>query len=136
MADLNQFHFILIDDNNIDTFITEKLIQVSTQPLSIKKYHFAKEALTDIQNRTDYSDQSKTILFVDIQMPVMNGFEFITEFEKLPAETQNHYIVWILTSSLNDLDINKAKTFKSIQEFIHKPLSKENLINRLSKLTN
>jgi CheY-like chemotaxis protein len=129
----DKFHFILIDDNSIDTFIAEKMLQVLDKDLSIRKFHFATEALQAIREDPYPEDDAPTIMFVDIQMPVMNGFEFIAEFEKLDPAVQEKYRVWVLTSSMNESDMIKAKSFSSVQVFLNKPLSKEALTNLLMK---
>lgn len=68
-----------------------------------------------------------TILLIDIQMPVMNGFAFMDEFEKLPAGKRQQYTCMYLTSSLNDVDRLRAKKYTDIKAFLNKPITGEKL---------
>jgi hypothetical protein len=56
-------------------------------------------------------------------MPLMNGFEFVEAFEVLPGEIQDGYIIFMLSSSINENDINRISNYKSVKQIINKPLS-------------
>ena len=61
-------------------------------------------------------------------MPVMNGFEFIEAYEeKIPEEARNKYLVNLLSSSINETDMIRAKGYKSVNKFLNKPLTKDTL---------
>ena len=111
--------FIIIDDNEIDIFIAKKMIEISFPNSQIITFNNAIDALELVKNDT-FDDPA--IMLVDINMPIMNGFQFMEEFEKLPVERQKLYNPYFLTSSINESDIAFAKTFKSIRKFINKPL--------------
>ena len=66
-------------------------------------------------------------------MPLMYGWEFLTEFKKYISEKFPSIVIKILSSSLDPKDINKAKSFNIVYEFISKPLNKDILISLLEK---
>ena len=133
MSENKRYHFILIDDSKLDCFIGEKVIQGTGAQASLHVFMDAKEALGFIQKRE--ADELKTILLVDIQMPLMTGFEFIESFEKLiPEEKQANYIINLLSSSINENDIIQAKSYRSVNDFLNKPIKKDTLQAMLDTL--
>ena len=122
----DKMHFIVIDDSKLDCFIAEKVIQNTGRSESVKSFMTASEAL-DYIKQSSPSDK-KTILFIDIQMPLMNGFEFVEAFEKnVPQEVRTNYVVNLLSSSINESDMIRAKGYKSVNQFLNKPLTKNSL---------
>jgi CheY-like chemotaxis protein len=69
------------------------------------------------------------VIFLDIDMPLMDGFQFLDEFEKLGSNTKEKCKIVMLTSSINPQDVNKSKNYLYVKKYINKPLSQENLEN-------
>lgn len=133
MDERKSYHFIVIEDSKLDCFICEKIIQsLGPACASLNMFINALEGLEYIRT---LEDSSNTILLVDIQMPIMSGFEFIEAFESMvPAEEQGNFIVNILSSSTNEKDISKAFSYDSVYKFMHKPLRKQMLEVLLKEL--
>jgi response regulator RpfG family c-di-GMP phosphodiesterase len=125
-----KLHFIIIDDSKLDCFITEKIIQNTALSASIRSFVEATKALEFIKNELYPTDGFKTVIIVDIYMPLMNGFEFIEEFEKLPPAITENYFICMLSSSINENDINRIANYKSVKQFLNKPL-KSNILTAL-----
>ena len=115
----DNLNFIVIDDSKLDCFIAEKIIQNTGRCESIKTFQLATEALNFVRQGND----KKTIMFVDIQMPMMNGFEFVEAFEALPDNIKSMYNIYMLSSSINENDIAKVKGYASVRRFLNKPLT-------------
>src|SRR5688572_27655206 len=114
----DKFHFIVIDDSKLDCFIAEKVIQNSGRSESVKSFMVATEALDYI--KTLNGSDIKTVVLVDIQMPVMNGFEFIEAYEQnISDEAKNKFMVNLLSSSINETDMIRAKGYKSVNKFLN-----------------
>jgi len=114
--------FILIDDNFINGYIAEKILKGMGLKDSITSFMDANKALEYIRtNRNE--DMQKTILLVDLQMPMMSGFSFLEVFEQLPSGVRNHYAVYIVTSSINQEDQRQAYKYPSVKRFLSKPLT-------------
>ena len=126
MVQNKNLHFIVIDDSKLDCFIAEKVIRNTGKGESIKSFLQAKEALEYIST-TPPDENVNTIILVDIQMPVMNGFEFVEAFEKLPESITSCYTIYVISSSINENDIYRLHNYASVRQFLNKPLTSNNL---------
>ena len=118
----DKLNFIIIDDSKLDCFIAEKIIRNSGKAGDITSFTSAPLALEHIKTSPVPPADDKTTVLLDIQMPVMNGFDFVEAFEQLPVETTGGYNLYMLSSSINENDLNKVKNFQSIKQFLNKPL--------------
>ncbi len=114
-------NFIVIDDSKLDCFIAEKIIKNTGRAESVNTFQQATDALAFI--KTLQPTDRRTVVFVDIQMPVMNGFEFVEAFESLSAETRANFYIYMLSSSINENDIARVKSYASVKQFLNKPLT-------------
>ncbi|HRO43286.1 MAG TPA: response regulator [Flavipsychrobacter sp.] len=128
----DKMHFVVIDDSKLDCFIAEKVIQNTGRSESVRTFAAATDALEYIQT---LPDDKKTVVLVDIQMPVMNGFDFLEQFEKsVPQEKRSNFIINLLSSSINETDQIRAKAYKFVNRFLNKPLTKSTLENMLATM--
>ncbi|GAA4467931.1 hypothetical protein GCM10023093_24590 [Nemorincola caseinilytica] len=131
MVPNKKLNFIVIDDSKLDCFIAEKIIKNTGKCESIRSFLQAKDALEFIA-ATPPDDLSHTIILVDIQMPIMNGFEFVEAFENLPGNIVANYTIYVISSSINENDLQKVHNYKSVRQFLNKPLTSNNLSALLS----
>ena len=127
-----KFHSVmLIDDNEIDNLINQKMIEAADIAEHIYTHTGAKSAIEFLKNISKLPDISMEVLpdviFLDIDMPLMDGFQFLDEFEKLAEKTRTKCKVVMLTSSINPQDVNKSKKYDYVKKYINKPLSQEAL---------
>jgi CheY-like chemotaxis protein len=130
--DSKKYHAVmLIDDNEIDNLINQKMIEAADIAEHIYTHTGAKSAIEFLKNISKLIDISKEVLpdviFLDIDMPLMDGFQFLDEFEKLSEQTREKCKIVMLTSSINPQDINKSKKYSYVKEYINKPLSQLSL---------
>ena len=126
-------HFIIIDDSQLDCFIAEKIIQNTGTFSSVKTYNQALEALEVIKGSGAKKD-AVTIIVLDIQMPLMNGFQFVEAFEQLPEEIRAGYAIFMFSSSINENDKNRMENYPSIRRFYGKPISKDTVGKMIEQL--
>ena len=123
---------MLIDDNEIDNLINQKMIEASDICENIFVHSGAKGAIEFLKNIEKLAKGPldlylPEVIFLDIDMPLMDGFQFLDEFEKLSDVIKTNSKVVMLTSSLNPQDMNKAKKNKYVLKYLNKPLTQENL---------
>jgi CheY-like chemotaxis protein len=129
-----KFHNVmLIDDNEIDNLINQKMIEAAGITDNIFTHSGAKSAIEFLRNIEKIVRTSPNILpeviFLDIDMPLMDGFQFLDQFEKLSSDTKNYCKIVMLTSSINPQDLNKSKTYNYVRKFLNKPLTQDSLKN-------
>ena len=113
---------LLIDDNYIDNFVTRKILEGSNFAEQIIVVRSATEAITSLQNRNIQPD----VIFLDVRMPMMSGFEFLEEYDKIDID-KDSIKIFMLSSSLDPIDLKKSVDNKYITQFIHKPLTQKAL---------
>jgi CheY-like chemotaxis protein len=104
-----------------------KVIKQVDEQAEIVDFTNSLEALNHIKQHFCSDAVSKTIVFLDINMPEMNGFELLDAVLELPAEWTAKMSIYIITSSLNEKDVQKAKEYQLLKGYIGKPLSFDRL---------
>lgn len=114
---------LLIDDSEIDNYINKAIIEKAAYVSSIEIETSALDALEYLNKIKNKPHRFPDIIFLNIRMPEMNGFEFMEEYVKLPDEIRRNCEVFLLSSSIDPLDSLRAKKFKDIKKHLTKPLA-------------
>ena len=122
---------MLIDDSDIDLFIQRRFLEVYNFSNELLLYKSAEEALSWLRNTT--IKLAPDIIFLDLNMPEVDGFSFLKNFRDLPEPIKTKSKIVVLTSSNSAKDRTQAFTFKNVIQFITKPL-KQTDIEDLRKL--
>jgi CheY-like chemotaxis protein len=122
---------MLIDDNKIDNFFHERVIKKCSAAKTVIAKESGQEALTHLC--AGDAMQQPELIFLDINMPGMNGWEFLEHYKQLPEGLQNAMIVVMLTTSENPDDKARAATQGMLADFKSKPLTKEMLEEVINK---
>ena len=118
----------LIDDDALVNFLNQEIIKDSHPDKKVRSFESATEALEVIKEmlNTSYSKLPQLIL-LDINMPVMDGWEFLDIFDQLPENKTKDCKIIMHTSSIDPRDIEKAKTYKAVVDYMTKPLNLQSL---------
>jgi two-component system, NarL family, nitrate/nitrite response regulator NarL len=123
---------LLIDDSEIDLFIQKRFLEVFQLSSHISTYTSASEALTWLQTVSE--DDAPDTIFLDLNMPNIDGFGFLSLFEKVPDSVRKKVRIVVLTSSNNPHDLEKAKSSRNVIQYITKPLKQTDMEKLLEKL--
>ena len=128
---------LLVDDDISTNFIHRRIVQNAKIEVDVKEITSAKEALDYLTHSGKYEDiepgPKAGIIFLDINMPGMNGWDFIAEYKKLDEIHKARIVVVMLTTSLNPDDEQHAASVAEIATYLHKPLNLEAFANIANK---
>lgn len=114
---------LLIDDDSTSNFLHKRIMQKLELTAEINVSENGQEALNRI--KTAESQKGEQLVLLDLNMPIMDGWEFLDEFEKLPEEVTSNFKVYILSTSINPDDKLRAESKLSVKGYLTKPLTKE-----------
>lgn len=122
---------VLIDDSDIDLFIQKRFLEVYQFSRNLTSYKSAEEALEQLNSARDQSVPD--VIFLDLNMPNLDGFGFLEGFNKLPEPVRDKSKIIVLTSSNSQKDRSQAFTYKNVVHFVTKPLRQAD-IDELRKI--
>lgn len=126
---MNKFkQVLLVEDDAITIMLCERILKLNYFADTIISKKNGQEALDFLEELIQYNKPIPEVIFLDINMPVMNGWDFLYEFENLKKQLSNNAQIYILSSTANPEDFIKASSFKSVCGTLPKPLSKEHLV--------
>ena len=127
----NLASFIVIDDDPLNNTICRLTIKKALGVTDVKTFTDPLEGLAYVSNEypETINESLPTFLFLDINMPIMNGWEFLEQYDQLADNIKKTIRLYILSSSVDDRDIEKANANKNIVTYLAKPITKEIIID-------
>lgn len=121
--------FLLVDDDPLNNSLTKMILKKSFDFVQINVFTVPEDALEFMKYEPCYNPpDGKTTLFLDINMPTISGWEYLEKFELFDTSIKEQYDIYILSSSVEPKDINRAKENPLVIDFIEKPLKKATLL--------
>ena len=111
---------MLIDDSEIDLFIHRRFLELCQFSKELIAYRSAESALEGLQNLNGHAPPN--VIFLDLNMPVVDGFSFLKLFAELPDKIKEHARIVILTSSNSPTDREQVFLYKNVIQMITKPI--------------
>ena len=118
---------LLVDDNEIDNFINERMITSSGFAKKVIVKTSSDDAIKYLTDHEDEEDLLPEVVFLDLNMPVKDGFVFLSDFKATNAQVRKKCKVVVLSSSISPEDINRASTDPHVFKYVNKPLSEKYL---------
>lgn len=117
----------IIDDDHIFIYGIKRLLKEVNFGDDILVYENGKEALKGLRQYLEGGNKLPSIIFLDLNMPIMNGWDFLNEFCKIDASELNDTVVYIISSSVDPRDLVRIKSYPIVKDYILKPVTVSDL---------
>ncbi|TDN37289.1 response regulator [Hymenobacter sp. UV11] len=126
-------HIVLIEDNETTSFLNNRLLSRLGVARQVSSFSKADEATQFLWGSGPAAAQAAPdLIFVDLKMPGMSGFDFLEHYSQLPTEVQERTVVAVLTTSMHAADTARVAQYPNV-EYLTKPLTEEKMQRLLAK---
>lgn len=115
----------IIDDDKILTYVLQRIMGSVDSIENIEIFQNGKEAINELLIVKKNPESLPDIILLDLNMPIMDGWQFLDEFEKIKLDKK--ITLYIVSSSIDVQDHNKAKSYKTVSDFLIKPIGKKQI---------
>ncbi len=117
----------IIDDDDIFIYGTKKIMKRIDFCDEILVFNNGQEAIDGLKLLVAQNKKLPNVIFLDINMPIMDGWEFLEDFIKIPNNNREHVTIYIISSSIDPMDIQKVQMYGLVNNYILKPIRIEDL---------
>jgi CheY-like chemotaxis protein len=121
-----KYNVCLIDDDKVYQFTSKMILEATQLTSRIITFFNGQEAIDfflDPENQQ--IDILPDVIFLDINMPIMNGWNFLEAFDKIFHSLPKRILIYVVSSSVDESDMEKSKSFVSVADYVIKPINKE-----------
>tara|TARA_R110002050_G_scaffold74772_6_gene160366 strand:+ start:148929 stop:149351 length:423 start_codon:yes stop_codon:yes gene_type:complete len=116
------YNICIVDDDDIYQYTIVKILKSFSLGKKIISFEDGEEALFFMMDNLNNEKELPDIIFLDINMPVMDGFQFMEEYVKIKPKLNKKIIIYMVSSSVDPVDIKRAKNISDISDYIIKPV--------------
>ncbi len=127
--------FIIVDDDHVNNYLSELIIHKVFPSADLQIFTDPHAGLKYIGSHLPDTNSKPTILFLDINMPTLSGWEFLEEFERYGIATKEQVRIYMLSSSIDPTDTDRIANSKIINGYITKPLTAENVKKAIGQIS-
>ena len=117
----------IVDDDDVYQFTVKYEIERTDLVGEIKSFSDGEQAIHFLKQAAHSPALLPDILFLDINMPIMDGWDFLEEFAQLNPSLDKKVIIYMVSSSINQKDVDRAKKINEVTDYIIKPINREKL---------
>ncbi|WP_299800396.1 response regulator [uncultured Maribacter sp.] len=125
----------IIDDDPIFVYGTKRIIKEVDFATSILVYSNGQEALDGLTKLCMAREPLPEVIFLDLNMPILNGWEFLDEFKNCKSKRSKKIIIYIISSSVDPRDLERVKNYEQVDTYILKPITPDDLAKILGTIT-
>lgn len=127
-----KINVLIIDDDTIYQYVSRKTLEATGHTSKIHICSNGEEACIFLENNMFNFNDLPDVILLDINMPIMNGWEFLESYKLMKPKFSKDIQLFIVTSSINDQDKEYGKRFSCVQDYIVKPLAKDKILEIFS----
>jgi two-component system, chemotaxis family, chemotaxis protein CheY len=118
----------VVDDDKIFHFIIKKLLMNNNININPAFFENGQLAIEGIKQKMNNGEKQPDIILLDINMPILDGWQFLEEYKRIKGEISEEIIIYIVSSSDNQMDLNKAKSYKDeVKDYYLKPMTADDI---------
>lgn len=125
----------IIDDDPIFVYSTKRIMKEVNFSEEVIVYNNGQDAIEGLQELINEGKKIPPVIFLDLNMPIMNGWEFLDEFTQIPNHNRGDVTIYVISSSVDPRDLEKIKTYNVINNYILKPVVREDLQTVLQQIS-
>ncbi|TDS17083.1 response regulator receiver domain-containing protein [Maribacter caenipelagi] len=127
-------NILLVDDDELYLYIMEKTIHQLSKELVVSTFTDGEQAVEYISKCTEEKVELPEVIFLDINMPFLDGWGFLNEFKKLKPKIISNINIYMVSSSMRDSDVIRASNFEELTGYVVKPVDKVQLAEIFKKI--
>lgn len=124
----------VVDDDEIYQYTIKRTLNLLKLTKKVLIFSDGEEAIEFLEENIQDEETLPDVIFLDINMPIMDGFEFMDEFIKLKPRTGKKIIVYMVSSSVDPVDLERAQKINEISDYIVKPIGENQVLNIIESL--
>ena len=128
--------FCIVDDDDIYQFTTSLLLKKTDLVNKIIVFSNGLKAINFLKDEMGTKENIPDVLFLDINMPVMDGWEFLEEYLLIKPMMPKTVVIYMVSSSVNEKDVLKAKSISALSGYMVKPISSQNIMEVILEILN
>ncbi len=126
----NISRFVVIDDDPVNNALCKMIIHLTVGKIDVKTFTLPEKGFKFIESEYAHkANGSRSVILLDINMPLMSGWEFLERFEELDEIIKKQLNIYILSSSVDPRDKARAGSNRNVVDYIVKPITKEVILN-------
>jgi CheY-like chemotaxis protein len=118
----------LIDDDPIFVHLTKKIINSTNCQYAISEFTDGEIAIHHLAEICDQMERLPDVIFLDLNMPVMDGWEFLNEYDTLSSKIKKDIALFIVTSSISPQEVERSKNYRTVTDFLIKPVARGKIV--------
>ncbi|MDG4715344.1 MULTISPECIES: response regulator [Winogradskyella] len=128
------FKVCIVDDDEIYQYTVVKALETIGLKEKIQVFSDGDEAFTFLLDNIDNPEALPDVILLDINMPIMDGFQFMEEYVKIKPKVGKKIVIYMVSSSVDSVDIERAKSISEISDYIIKPIKPGELRRIINEL--
>jgi CheY-like chemotaxis protein len=129
----------VVDDDDVYQFTISRIIQLKERDWVNKAFKNGEDAINFLRENLSNPQELPDVILLDINMPIMDGFEFIEEYARLKPRVGKQIVIYMVSSSVDPEDVEKAKQISEISDYLIKPIKPNELysiVDEIEKMRN